>query len=115
MLDSLQAVAEELVDQVADRCRVVASLFSWTPVMLLRRGGCPSRQTPDPAGGGETIVLDPALGDRYRPSRGSRDRRGSRISLQRFSIGEPRPVITDFGQNTRAGGIGEARKLVMIV
>jgi hypothetical protein len=63
---------------------------------------------PDPAGGGEAIVLDAAVGDGQGPSGGSGDGCGSGVGLQRAGIGEWGAVVAEDAGANGVGQTGEA-------
>src|SRR5271166_314769 len=117
-LSGLQAVvdlAEEFVEQVADGGAVAVAVFSPAPVVLTGRGAVGGRgEGPDPAGGGESVVFDVAVGDADGASGGPDDGRGSGVGLQCAHVGESGAVVADLGEHPGAGRVGEDGKLVMI-
>ena len=113
VLEAAVELAEELVEQVAGGGGMAVTVFPPLAVMLaggLAVGG--GRKGPHPAGVGQPVVLDMAVGDRDRASGRTGDRRGSGVSLQRAGVGEPGSVITDLGEHPCTGRVrepGEAR------
>lgn len=71
-------------------------------------GVAASGESPDPARGGEAVVLDPAEGDRDAAPGRAGDRCGSGVGLQRAGVGEPSAVVADLGQDAGAGEVGQA-------
>ena len=58
---------------------------------------------PDVSGGGQTLILDPALHDHDALSGGSGDWSRAGVGTKISSLGESGPVITDLGQDPGAG------------
>src|SRR3954452_12064403 len=79
------------------------------------RGGGERGEGPDVSGGGQTLILDPALHDHDALSGGSGDWSRAGVGTKISSLGESGPVITDLGQDpgtgqcSHAGEAGEDR------
>lgn len=65
---------------------------------------------PEPAGRGEPVVLDLAVGDRDRSSGGLGDGCGSGVCLDGSGVAEPSAVVAHLSQDLGASAVAEARE-----
>ncbi len=108
-MQAVPQLSELAVEQVPQRRGMAVAVISAALVVgsgvLVVDDSCPG---PHPTGCGESVVLDPAVSDRQRPSGGSGDRRRPGIGLHPASISEAGAVVAHLGQDPRAGDLAQA-------
>lgn len=110
-LQAVVELAEHLVEQVPDRgCMAVAVVAAASVVLLAGPWQNDQGGAPDPADGGQAVVLDSPVGDGDRFAGSPGDGGGPGVCLQCSGIGESGPVVADLGEHPGSGEVCKTRE-----